>query len=76
MASIRVRIEQGKIVGEAPPGFQEGDELELSITDPGDDMTEAELARLNCALEDAWRAVQAGRVRPAEELLDELQSEG
>ncbi len=74
MANLKVRVENGKIVGDAPPGLEEGEELELSIADPGDDLTEEELARLNRALEEAWRSVKEGRVRPAEDALSELRA--
>ena len=74
MANIRVRVENGKIVGDAPAGLEEGVELELSIADSGDDMTEEELARLSQALEKAWQSVKAGRVRPAEDALADLRS--
>jgi hypothetical protein len=76
MSHIRARVENGKIVADAPPGLQDGVELELSIADPGDDMTEEELARLNRALDDAWRSVKEGRVRPAEDVLTDLRSRG
>ena len=74
MSNLKVRVENGKIVGDAPPGLEEGDELELSIADPGDDLTEEELAQLNRALEDAWAAVKEGRVRRAEDVLSELRA--
>ena len=74
MANIKVRVENGRIIGDAPPGFEDGAELELSIADPGDDMTDEELARLNQALEEAWRSVQEGRVRPAEDVLADLRT--
>ncbi|MBN1444453.1 MAG: hypothetical protein JXA90_17200 [Planctomycetes bacterium] len=74
MANIRVRVENGKIVGEAPPGVEEGEEFEISIADPGDDMTDEDLARLNAALDEAWRAVREGRARPAEDVLRDLHS--
>ena len=56
MDNLKVRVQNGKVVGDAPPGLEEGEELELSIADPGDDLTEEELARLNRALEEAWRS--------------------
>jgi hypothetical protein len=58
MKTLKVRVENGKIVGEAPPGLPEGTEIELCIAHPGDDMTEEELAELNRALEAAWRSVK------------------
>ncbi len=72
METIKVRVENGKIIGPAPRGVPEGTELELRIADPGDDMTEEELAALNRALEAGWRSVEAGRFRPAREVISEL----
>ena len=36
METLKVRVESGKIVGEAPSGFSEGTELELVLADPRD----------------------------------------
>ena len=74
MKTIKVRVEGGRIVGEAPPRLLEGTELELCIADPGDGMTEEELAKLNRALETAWRSVKEGRVRPAAEVIAEIRA--
>jgi hypothetical protein len=74
MANLKARIENGKIVGDAPPGLEDGTELELSIADPGDDMTEEDLERLNRALEEAWRSVKAGNVRLADDVLADLRA--
>lgn len=74
MKTLRVRVENGRIVGEAPPGLPEGTELELCVADPGDDMTEAELAELNRALEAAWVSVKAGHVRPAADVIAEIRA--
>ena len=76
MGNIRVRVEAGKLIGDAPPGFEDGTELELTLADPGDEMTSDELNRLNLALEEAWRAIREGRVRPAEDVLRDLRSGG
>ena len=72
MENIRVRVEDGKIIGKAPPGMPEGTELELRLADPGDDLTEEELAELNKALEIGWRSVEAGRFRPARAVISDL----
>ena len=74
MANIRVRVENGKIIGDAPPGFEEGAEIELALADPGDDLSHGELARLNQALEAAWKSVRDGHVRPAGDVLADLRS--
>ena len=54
MKAIRVRIENGRITGDAPPGLPDG-ELDLVLADAEDDMPDAELARLNDALESGAR---------------------
>jgi len=72
METIKVRVENGNIIGAAPPGLPEGTELELRLADPGDDLTEEELAALNNALEKAWRSVEAGRFRPARDVISDL----
>ncbi len=74
METIKVRVENGRIIGKAPPGMPEGAELELRLADPGDDLTEEELAALNKALEAGWRSIEAGRFRPAGEVIAELRT--
>lgn len=69
-----MRVENGRIIGRAPPGMPEGTELELRIADPGDDLTEEELKNLNKALEAGWRSVEAGRFRPADVVISELRA--
>lgn len=67
-------MENGRIVGDTPAGLPDGTELELCLADPGDDMTDEELADLNRALEAAWRPVEAGRLRPAQDVISDLRS--
>jgi len=44
MKAIRVRVENGGITGDAPPGLPDG-EVDLCLADADDDLSEAELAR-------------------------------
>lgn len=76
METIKVRIENGKIVGKAPSGLPDGTELELQIADPGDPMSEEEVRALNETLEAALRSIREGRVFPADDVIAELRSEG
>lgn len=69
MKAVRVRVQNGRITGEAPPGLPEG---EVALADADDDMTEAELARLNDALERGLESVKAGRFRPARDAIADL----
>jgi hypothetical protein len=71
MKAIRVHVENGRISGDAPPGLPEGD-VDLGLADADDEMTEAELARLNDALELGFEAIKAGGFRPAREAIADL----
>jgi len=75
MHTLKVRVEKGKIIGQAPAGLPEGTELELCVADPGDAMSPEETAALNQALDTAWRSVQVGNFRPAEHVIAKLRSE-
>lgn len=74
MDTIRVRVENGKVVGEAPVGLPEGTELVLQLAEPEDSLTPEELAELNAALDRGWACLEAGQVRPAEDVLRDLRS--
>ncbi|HEY4176362.1 MAG TPA: hypothetical protein VGM90_06005 [Kofleriaceae bacterium] len=71
MKAIRVRVENGRITGDAPPGIPDG-ELDLCIADDDDAMTPDELDRLNEALDRGAESVEAGRFKPAAEVVDRL----
>lgn len=71
MKAIRVRVENGRISGEAPPGFPEG-EVDLCLAEPEDQMNDDELARLNEALTRGFEAIKAGRFRPAADVIADL----
>jgi len=71
MKAIRVRIENGHITGEAPPGLPDG-EVDLCIAEPDDEMDADELARLNEALARGFESIKAGRFRPAADVISDL----
>jgi hypothetical protein len=73
MKGIRVRVENGRITGDAPPGLPDG-ELELCLAEPGDEMSDDELARLNEALARGLESIKAGRFRPAAAVLADLRA--
>lgn len=72
MEALKVRVENGKIIGDAPRGFAEGAELELCLAEPPDEMSEDELAALQAALDSGWKSMEAGRYRPAVEVVAEV----
>ena len=74
MEALKVRVENGRVVGPAPSGLAEGTELELCLADPEDDMSDEELAALRSALDAGWRSMEAGRYRPASEVVSELRA--
>lgn len=71
MKAIRVRVANGQISGEAPPGLPDG-ELDLCLADSGDDLSDGELARLNEALARGFDQIKAGQFRPAADVLADL----
>ena len=71
MKAIRVRIENGRITGEAPAGLPDG-EVDLCIAEPDDEMSADELARLNEALTRGFESIKAGRFRPAADVISDL----
>lgn len=71
MKPIRVRVESGRITGDAPLGLPDG-EVDLCLADADDDLSEADLARLNEALDRGFEAAKAGRFRPAQDVIADI----
>lgn len=65
MKAICVRVENS---GDAPPEIPE----DLALADADDELTEAELARLDEAIERGREAIKAGRFRPARGVVADL----
>ena len=72
MKSIKARVVNGRLVVDAPSKFPEGTELDLTVAEEGDDLSEEERAALHEALSASWKSAQAGELKPARELLDRL----
>jgi len=72
-ASVDYRkVEKGRLVLDEPTELPEGTVVSLVADDEGDDLTDAERRALHEALSASWQSVEAGRVRPASDILDEL----
>ena len=71
MKAIRVRVENGRITGQAPVGLADG-EFDLCLADPDDEMSADELERLNGVLARGFASIQAGAFRPAADVIAEL----
>ena len=74
MKSIRARVINGRLVVDEPSKFPDGTELELTVADEGDDLSDEERAALHEALQASWKSAQAGELKPARDLLDKLAS--
>jgi hypothetical protein len=74
MSSLRARVQNGRLVLDEPTGLPDGTVVDLVADDEGDDLTDSDRAALHAALERSWESVNAGRVRPASEIIDELRT--
>ena len=70
--SIRARVSQGRLVVDEPTELPEGTVLDLAVDDEGDDLNEEERQALHEHLDKALVAVNAGKGRPAADVLADL----
>ena len=72
MNPLRARVEKGRLVLDEPTTLPDGTVVDLVADDEGDDLTGEERRALHEALSTAWKSAEAGRVRPAAEIVNEL----
>ena len=72
--TIRAKVQSGRIVVDEPTALPDGTTLDLVADDEGDDLTDEEREHLHAHLAASWRSAQAGRTRPASELIAELRA--
>ncbi len=72
MNPLRARVEKGRLVLDEPTSLPEGTVVDLVADDEGDDLTEDERRALHEALSESWQSAEAGRLRPASAILDDL----
>ena len=72
MSSLRARVEKGRLVLDEPTNLPEGTVVDLVADDEGDDLTDPERRALHDALSASWKSAEAGNLRPAPVILDEL----
>ncbi len=72
MSPLRARVANGRLVMDEPTTLPEGTEIDLVADDEGDTLTDEERRQLHDALTTSWTSAEAGRVRPASEIVDEL----
>ncbi len=73
MKALKVRVENGRIVGDAPAGLADG-EHDLCLAPDQDDMTDEEIVQLSAVIERSLADARAGRVVRAEEVVAELRA--
>ena len=72
MSPLQARVEKGRLVLDEPTTLPEGTVLELVADDEGDDLSENERRALHDALSASSQSAQAGRLRPASSIIEEL----
>ena len=74
MNALKAQVRNGRLVLDEPTQFPEGTVLELTVADPGDDLDEAERAKLHEALAESWEEARSGKLIPADDVLAKLRS--
>ena len=72
MRPLRARVEKGRLVLDEPTTLPEGTVVDLVADDEGDDLTDEERRALHEALSASWKSAEAGNLRPASAILNEL----
>jgi hypothetical protein len=72
MSGLRARVENGRLILDEPTTLPDGTMVDLVLDDEGDDLTDEERRALHEALSASWESAEAGRLRPAAAILDEL----
>ena len=72
MSGLRARVEKGRLLLDEPTNLPEGTVVELVVNDDGDDLSKEERRRLHEALSVSWKSAEAGRLRPASAIIEEL----
>lgn len=74
MSPIRAKVKNGRLVVDEPTNLPDGMALDLVLDDEGDELTPQERKVLDDAIAKAWASAQAGKLRPADQLIVELRS--
>jgi len=72
MDTLRARVTNGRLVLDEPTTLPEGTVVDLVADDEGDDLTDEERQALHDALSASWKSAEAGRLRPASAIVEEL----
>jgi hypothetical protein len=72
MSLLRAQVKNGRIVLDEPTTLREGTVIDLVADDEGDDLTSEERKELHDALINSNESAEAGKLRLASEVLEEL----
>ena len=72
MSPLRARIEKGRLVLDKPTTLPEGTVVDLVADDEGHDLTDDERRALHEALSASWKSAEAGNLRSASAIVNEL----
>ena len=74
MLTVKARVVHGRLHLDEPYDAPDGTEVDLAVIDDGDDLDDADRARLHAALALGHEQVLRGEVVPADEVLAKLDS--
>jgi hypothetical protein len=74
MNQFRARVENGRLVLDEPTTLPDGTVLDLVADDEGDDLSDADRKALHDTLTRSWGSLEAGRIRTASAIIDELRA--
>lgn len=72
MDGLRAKVRGGRLLLDAATTLPEGTEIELVLADGGDDLDDAERARLHAAIEAAETDIDQGRFETWDEVIARL----
>lgn len=72
MMPLRARVENGRLQLDTPTELPDGTEVDLVADDGGDDLTDSERQALHEALSKSSASAEAGNLRPASAIIEEL----
>jgi hypothetical protein len=72
MIGLRARVENGRLILDEPTTLSDGTVVDLVLDDEGDDLTDEERRALDEMVSTSWKSAEAGPLRPAAAILDEL----
>jgi len=76
MNRLRAGVEKGRLVLDESTTLPDGTVVDLVADDESDDLTDQEREALHDALSASWKSAEAGELRPALAILNELRSVG